>query len=82
MTCDGPGLDTGTCGRTVCLITWPAIRWYVSARHLQHVLFSPQPAFEGGQCNTPVIFVIAENPLQTEEMPLESPHGNLFTFSL
>ena len=46
------------------------------------VLFSPRPAFDGGQRNTPVIFVIAENPLQTEKMPLESPHGNFFTFSL
>ena len=46
------------------------------------VLFSPKPAFKGGQRNTPVVFVIGKDQLQTEEMPLESPNVNLFTVSL
>ena len=73
-------------GRTVCQITCMASDQVVYTRSCcafaACVLFSPQPAFEGGQHNTPVVFVIGENSLQTEEMPLESPHGNLFTFSL
>ena len=46
------------------------------------VLFSPQAVVEGGQRNTSVVYMIGKNPLQTEEMLLEFPHGNLFTFSL
>ena len=46
------------------------------------VLFSPQPVVEGGQRNTPVVYTNGKHSLQTEEMLLEFPHSNLFTFSL